>query len=218
MGFLALYRQCWNRNRFLTMKKVNIIIVIFSFFIVNSFSQQADTLKNNNGKSKIEQSMAYLPVMGFDYTLAFQPSKHLGFGFSVRYALAGELIISHPSLIKYYGQYPAIFDDYSIFNSSQVKFYVPLLGLSAFYRNYFAKNAYFDTGVLASLGYSSIVDKDFETFTRIIGGYLSINYGFEKVKFGHEFQIAAFDVQDFYQYDSRKPMFLFIPLIIRFRL
>ncbi len=66
--------------------------------------------------------------------------------------------------------------------------------------------------------YKKAVDKYITDFTRTIGGYLSVSYGFEKVKFSHELQIAAFDVQWYLKNGKGKPMILFIPLIIRFRL
>ncbi len=162
--------------------------------------------------------MAFLPVMGFDYTLAYQQSKHLGFGFSVRYGLTGELIITHPSLISFQHCQEYVIDDYSIFTSPRVKSYVPLLGLSMFYRNYFVKNVYMDAGIIASVGYSSVDSKTITDFTKIYGGYLSINYGFDKIKFGQEFQIAAFDTDYISPNGKRKPLFLFIPLIIRISL
>jgi hypothetical protein len=200
------------------MKNVFLIILLLLLLPLNSLSQGVDTLKTVSKNSKIEQSLAIQPLFGFDYTWAYQQSKHFGFGFSVRYGLTGELIIYHPSLMKDYGYCNIALDDYSVFGSSEVKIYVPLLGFSIFYRNYFAKNGFFDAGVFGSLGFSSVADKNITDFTRTIGGYLSVSYGFEKVKFSHELQIAAFDVQWFSKNVKGKPIVFFIPLIIRFRL
>ena len=200
------------------MRKVILIILTLLFLQLNSLSQQVDTLKTVSKNSKIEQYLSFQPVFGFDYTWAYQQSKHLGFGFSVRYGLTGELIIYHPSLIHYYWNWYVVKDDYSVFNSSDIKINIPLIGFAVFYRNYFAKNGFFDAGIRGSLGYSSVDDKNITDFTRTLGGYLSISYGFDRVKFSHELQIAAFDVQWFSKNVKGKPIVLFIPLIIRFRL
>ncbi len=200
------------------MRNITITILTLLFLQLDLSSQQVDTLKTDSKNSRIEQYLSIQPVFGFDYTWAYQQSKHFGFGFSVRYGLTGELIVYHPSLIHHYCNWNSVKDDYSVFNSSEIKTNIPLLGLSIFYRNYFTKNGFFDAGIRAAMGFSSVDDRNITDFTRTFGGYLSIGYGFEKIKFSHELQIAAFDVQEFSKNGKGKPMILFIPLIIRFRL
>ena len=202
------------------MKNRLIIILPIWLFSLFGFSQQADSLKalNNKEYRKVVQSMSIKPVVGFEYTFAYQYSKHLGLGFSIRYGLAAEIIISHPAFIRQKGNYEIYIEDYTIFSTSEIKTNVSLLGFSLFYRNYFSKNVFINAGMVTSLGYSSIATTTIADFTRVLGGYVSIYYGFAKIKFGHEIQINTADVQFYSQVNKCSPVILFVPLVFIFNL
>ena len=92
------------------MKNRLIIILPIWLFSLFGFSQQADSLKalNNKEYRKVVQSMSIKPVLGFEYSFAYQYSKHLGLGFSIRYGFAiikfGHEIQINTADVQFYSQ------------------------------------------------------------------------------------------------------------------
>ena len=177
------------------------------FFLKTAFPQDQDTIDSIKQRHKNNiHSITYEPFMSFQYVYLHSWNKHLGLGIAAQFGTGIHFFLYHPYYFSDYGR------PNKELQSSTLAYNLELLKLSLLYRDYLSAKVYLEIELFYAFGEAY---KERYEFNKMYGLTLSMYWGFDKVKFGHEIIIGKMQIERFVP-SPYNPSVLLVPVSVRF--